>query len=536
MTPPGENPNTTAPDQEDWAELISAYLDDELTLDERAQVEQRLASDAEAQRLLDELSALTATLHRLPPESAPRDLTDAVLKSAERRMLTTEPRNHNGGGVSLGRSPRGWMWAALAIAAAVMLMVFQRDEPTPSIAKSDASADSGLAARDSAPAEVFAPETTAPSPEAADSASEALIATEGMAEPVDAPPAGVAAAPTSQPLPGAPPAPSADTAPAETAADNARGASGVASGRFGGEFGADFRGGAGRGFGGFGPPVDEGVVVRLDLRPDAFNEKLVEAVLGNNGIVVEPTPISLTSTRAPERRAVERDTTQVEDEASELEERHRRLDPADAPALKRETAPALRDLMLVSAPAPQLVDVVSEINRDFYNFRRIEVEPAFDAPQQQQPLAYNSMQEESLRQQQQEFAQNLRLYSRSGVSPQQAANAPAFEQSRAQQQATTSRTAKAQAKRTTPARGVAYRIEVDNELPADGIELYKQINRFATEQLSRGRGGDAFGGRGGEVARANRADPLLSDQAPVLFVVRPAEEPAATPAVAAPVE
>lgn len=75
-------------------ELLSAYLDGEVTAAERAQVEQMLASDPEARAALQELRALSAALQSLPKLSVGEDLSERVLRRAERAMLerqTLEP-------------------------------------------------------------------------------------------------------------------------------------------------------------------------------------------------------------------------------------------------------------------------------------------------------------------------------------------------------------------------------------------------------------------------------------------------------------
>ncbi len=69
-------------------ELLSAYLDGELTAAERAEVERLLAANPAARQLLDELRTLRATLRALPPRKLGEDLSRQVLREAQRRMLT----------------------------------------------------------------------------------------------------------------------------------------------------------------------------------------------------------------------------------------------------------------------------------------------------------------------------------------------------------------------------------------------------------------------------------------------------------------
>ncbi len=179
MNPTTNNPNGDSPQPQDWAELLSAYVDGELTDVERGAIDSRLVSDADARRLLAEFKAVSTTLHGLPREQTPRDLSEGVLKSAEQRMLSGEqhpatPRRSLGelpsGGMTLGRSPRGWLWAAAAIAAAVLLMVSQRpaqDLQVASVPKAEEAAPR-IAGESSVP-ELRAPaDAAAPSPMLAD--------------------------------------------------------------------------------------------------------------------------------------------------------------------------------------------------------------------------------------------------------------------------------------------------------------------------------------------------------------------------------
>ena len=69
-------------------ELLSAYLDGELTADEQAETARLLASSPAARQLLDELRAVSATLQSLPRQKLGEDLSQQVLCIAERRMLT----------------------------------------------------------------------------------------------------------------------------------------------------------------------------------------------------------------------------------------------------------------------------------------------------------------------------------------------------------------------------------------------------------------------------------------------------------------
>jgi hypothetical protein len=118
-------------------ELLSAYIDGELTAEERAQVEQLLSTDPAARQLFDELRALSSTLKSLPQETLGEDLSEIVLRMAERRILTTPAESEQLAELAappqpsrLRRifSPRALAWSSLAIAVAVLFMVVNPDQ------------------------------------------------------------------------------------------------------------------------------------------------------------------------------------------------------------------------------------------------------------------------------------------------------------------------------------------------------------------------------------------------------------------------
>lgn len=69
----------------DEDELLSAYLDGEVTEAERAAVEARLARDPVARALLEELRTLSNSLHSLPRDPAPAELQAAALQGLVNR-------------------------------------------------------------------------------------------------------------------------------------------------------------------------------------------------------------------------------------------------------------------------------------------------------------------------------------------------------------------------------------------------------------------------------------------------------------------
>jgi hypothetical protein len=127
-------------------ELLSAYLDDELSPEDRAAVEARLAADPSAQQLLHQLRAMCEAVQALPQEVVGHDMRESILHKAEQsrqsaaavglQAATEHVDVSNGQAVtahddspkfSFGRTRRGWVWASLAIAAALLIMVFGRD-------------------------------------------------------------------------------------------------------------------------------------------------------------------------------------------------------------------------------------------------------------------------------------------------------------------------------------------------------------------------------------------------------------------------
>ncbi|MEE8450492.1 MAG: hypothetical protein V3R99_01220 [Thermoguttaceae bacterium] len=119
-------------------ELFSAYLDGELTAEEQAQVERILADSPAARQLLDELRALSSTLQSLPQHKLDEDLSEAVLRNAEREILTrpvpftpTKPSRRLPDWRRFVNS-RSLAWSGMAVAVAIMLMVFgPKDEQRP---------------------------------------------------------------------------------------------------------------------------------------------------------------------------------------------------------------------------------------------------------------------------------------------------------------------------------------------------------------------------------------------------------------------
>ena len=152
-------------------ELLSAYLDGELTADEQAQVEQLLATNPAARQLVDELRALRVRLQALPSHRIGKDISQEVLRRAQLRMESEaapprprrEEREESPQPESpflrtlLGRAlrPRALVWSGLAVSVAVVLLVVEST-------RDRGPGDASVAMRTStAEAELEAPSTEA---------------------------------------------------------------------------------------------------------------------------------------------------------------------------------------------------------------------------------------------------------------------------------------------------------------------------------------------------------------------------------------
>ena len=126
-------------------ELISAYLDGELTSDEQLLVEEALRTEPQAQQLLDELQSLHDHLQSIPRSEPSQDYTQHILHRAERTILTgtsdpssgpvtaQSPANPTVTLPAAQDSPGNWkhiIWASTALAATLLLaLLLQPDEP-----------------------------------------------------------------------------------------------------------------------------------------------------------------------------------------------------------------------------------------------------------------------------------------------------------------------------------------------------------------------------------------------------------------------
>jgi anti-sigma factor RsiW len=99
-------------------EQLTAYLDGELSKEQRAEVEGLLADDEEARTLLEELRRTSKLVASLPRGRAPSNLGEEVTARLEREALLDDPPGHFPAG-------KGWsgLFRGLAVAAALALVV-----------------------------------------------------------------------------------------------------------------------------------------------------------------------------------------------------------------------------------------------------------------------------------------------------------------------------------------------------------------------------------------------------------------------------
>jgi hypothetical protein len=119
-----------------YRELLTAYVDGELSARQRRHAEQLLRQSGEARELLQQLQEDARALRELPPVRPPADLSEAVLRGIAERRLTPGRRRATR---PVAPYPE---WAGLAAAAAVLLVLgaasyfyfaraFQRDTAPP---------------------------------------------------------------------------------------------------------------------------------------------------------------------------------------------------------------------------------------------------------------------------------------------------------------------------------------------------------------------------------------------------------------------
>jgi negative regulator of sigma E activity len=105
-------------------ELLSAYLDGELTADEQARAERLLADDAQARRTFEELRGLRSSLQDLPRKGLPDDFAERVLQAARQQATSTSSESVPPKPAWHERIRRPLAYVALVLAASVLIVFF----------------------------------------------------------------------------------------------------------------------------------------------------------------------------------------------------------------------------------------------------------------------------------------------------------------------------------------------------------------------------------------------------------------------------
>jgi hypothetical protein len=106
-------------------ELLSAYLDGEMTASDRLRLDEHLLTCEECSRRLEQLSALERIAARLPELQAPDGYFDGFPARVRGRLAAAKPR---------ARMPAAWSWAAAlaaTLAVAVLAPRTLRNSPPP---------------------------------------------------------------------------------------------------------------------------------------------------------------------------------------------------------------------------------------------------------------------------------------------------------------------------------------------------------------------------------------------------------------------
>ena len=309
-------------------ELLSAYLDEELAADDRALMEARLAADPAARQLLDELRHVAQAVRGLPQETLRHDLRDSILRRAtEEKSLTQRPKSDDAPAplpkFTIGRTRRAWIWAALAVAAGLLIMFVERNP------LEDENRRPIALRRHERPSLTAATESAQPAP------AQPAVRDMAEADTTRVPTAGGGAASTAradatEELPVMPPSQPA------------------------GQF-----------------DDDQPVVVHVVAKREAIENRAFDQLLLSNGIAVEAALPAEGAVASDDRyrmlaasgRATERDAAQPADEDAEV------------------------DVVLVEAPPTKIISCLADLNQDYANYLSVSVDDSSSADKAPAPAA-----------------------------------------------------------------------------------------------------------------------------------------------------
>jgi len=411
-------------------ERISAYLDGELTDEERTAFEIELTTDPDRRQLLDELRSLSTALGGLEQHSLGNQFHQQVLRQAERAVLTQSAGDETPDITSqaerspvtirsetpLGYSRRGWAWASMAVAAALLLMIVQHefDEPEYQVAKleparpviGDATIGALEDSADESGAEINDAESRMARDDAADAPAPAAIASKGGEASTDALRSNEAAKSV----------PSSDLAEMENAAPNESpafaGKGGINSSlarRSKTDSGQTLNLRAKRETGDKGGPrladsdgntptaTSQVMVVHLDIRADAADRSRLNVLLAANGIACDTNsqyglPIDAKADSLEDQTG--KRSPIAKNRASNVERRRAagfqgRGIGGGGGRGSAEGRQASEDVVFVEASYAQVAKTLEQLHADPKNFPAIEIDAAPDV-RAQQTLVQNS--------------------------------------------------------------------------------------------------------------------------------------------------
>lgn len=397
-------------------ELLSAYLDGELAGDERARVERLLAERPESRQLLEELRAIQHRLQSMPAARLGDDFAERVLRQAEREMLSSgeegfrvqdsefrEPSGADGREqvFSWRRVRRPMIWASLALAAGLLVMLFDRDRlnrPQKQVAMAPQAAERQDDLRTGQLPEIGA--APARGPEAKDGAEAAptlQVQKNGMNSVLQGGEASNLSASGSTPTSRRRMAEQLDESQDEQPAENEQkkeGRNEVLGLR-------DESAGE--------PPIvdDQTLVVWCELAPDVRSEESFSQVLAQQNIAWQPAGeeeqlgygklgrgerskrVGFFAYRneSDEKAAVEVDAAQLADTLQRRGLQRTAKDQQQLPLDALQSPGA--QMILVEASDAQVKAVLEALDQDRDTYRTVEVEPAPDAPRQQSLAHYS---------------------------------------------------------------------------------------------------------------------------------------------------
>ncbi len=391
-------------------ELLSAYLDDELSPAERARVEERLAIDPAARQLLEQLRAMSQAVHGLPQESLGREFRDAIVRRAQQASAertshiakiaaaastsSAAPSNGTvtelrpaGPSFTLGRTRRGWVWAAMAVAAGLLIVVFQpagEQNQNPREVALRQLRENGEEAKVAADAPKQRATTAQPAPSSPAAATAPapmtdidLRAESGRLN--DGSASSVGGNPTSAPGLGRELA-DKSTQPSREPTGSTELGMPTESDRFAATngrpatlgFGTDAAAPAGS-LAGEGPlnapqmAADDGqfVIVRVLAKPEALQNKTFDKILGTNGVEVIELPADGVEQLASQKERL----TAIRQQTADQEK-------------AAESSDTDTDVILVEAPTQTIFSCLSSLNQDVQNFPGISVDESTPAEEQ----------------------------------------------------------------------------------------------------------------------------------------------------------